>query len=80
VAGVLSISQDSGDKMSPDICMCTGVSCPMAVECYRHLATEDRYQSYFSQPPVVKDEENKLATCEYFWPVEGRKKCKHDSK
>lgn len=36
----------------PDMCMCSGVKCPLAEYCYRHTVTPNPHrQSYFAEPP-----------------------------
>ena len=48
-----------------DITMCTGKDCPLKESCYRYTATPNKFrQSYFLQPPVIKDEE---VNCEMYW-------------
>ena len=47
-----------------DICMCSGMGCPMKDRCWRHLAPASEYQSYFMQVPI--DTHGK---CEYYWEV-----------
>ena len=52
-----------------DITMCTGIGCKNKKNCYRHLATPNKYrQSMFVTPPVKED-----GSCEHFWPIHGEK-------
>jgi hypothetical protein len=49
----------------PDVSMCTGGSCPLRADCYRHTAKPSPYmQTYFLNPPVNAD-----GTCGHFWKV-----------
>lgn len=55
----------------PDICMCTGESCPLRDSCYRYLSEPSEYlQSYFVTPPY---DGNK---CDHFWQVNSEQKVK----
>ena len=47
-----------------DICMCSGMGCPMEDSCWRHLAPVAEYQSYFMQVPI--DTHGK---CKYYQEV-----------
>jgi hypothetical protein len=52
----------------PDITMCrpeiySKEKCPLADTCYRHRATPDKIQSFFTEPPYDKKKKN----CEYYW-------------
>jgi len=49
--------------LMPDIAMCNGDDCPVKKMCWRHVAPESHFQSYFSTPP--HDDEG----CEYFWDI-----------
>jgi len=44
-----------------DITMCSGEGCNMKLNCYRHTANSDKYQSYFVTPPIENGE------CDMFW-------------
>jgi hypothetical protein len=51
-----------------DISMCSGEGCPFKDTCYRHTAPKSLvWQSYFTEPPIIKGEE---ITCEYYWENE----------
>jgi hypothetical protein len=55
----------------PDISMCTGKGCPFKESCYRYTAIPSKYmQSYFFEPPIIKDEE---VTCDYYWETKKEK-------
>ena len=46
----------------PDITMCNGKGCDLALTCYRYTATPSKYmQSYFVESPIENNE------CEYYW-------------
>ena len=46
----------------PDITMCNGQGCELAIACYRYTATPSKYmQSYFVDPPV------KYGDCDEYW-------------
>lgn len=48
-----------------DIMMCSGEDCPFKETCYRYTAPANEYrQSYFTEPPLVKDEE---LSCDHYW-------------
>lgn len=47
-----------------DICMCSGMGCPMKDRCWRHLAPVTEYQSYFTEVPI-----DKHSKCKYYWEV-----------
>lgn len=49
-----------------DITKCKGTGCPWRTKCFRVLAKDFQWQSYFSLPPL--DTETK--TCKYFLPME----------
>ncbi len=44
-----------------DITMCSGEGCELKLECYRHTANREYYQSYFIKPPI------KNGKCDMFW-------------
>ena len=46
-----------------DITMCVGTNCPLKKACYRHTATQSKYQSFFVEIPYEKETEK----CEHFW-------------
>lgn len=46
-----------------DICMCSGLNCPVKENCYRFTAKADEYQTYFLDAPI------KDGKCEYYWGV-----------
>lgn len=51
----------------PDISMCSGGTCPLRLECFRHRARPSSWQSWYSEPPVKED-----GTCRSFmklWDV-----------
>lgn len=54
--------------MSPDISLCIGGLCPLKEKCYRYLAKPSEYQSYFADPPFVKNK------CEYLVKIVKPKK------
>lgn len=48
----------------PDITMCRGTECPKKLQCYRFLATPDKYwQSWFTIVPYSEEEKK----CYHFW-------------
>lgn len=49
----------------PDITMCNGGDCPRKKDCYRHVATPSRFQSYFAKPPFSAED-----GCDYYTPVD----------
>lgn len=51
----------------PDITMCLNDKCQIKNDCYRFMATPDRYQSYSF---FGKDQEEK---CDYFWKMKRSK-------
>ena len=53
--------------MSPDICKCHGDSCLKKESCYRYVAPDSSYQSYFVGTP------DKDGVCTYYWKTEERK-------
>ena len=46
-----------------DIAMCLGGDCPVKENCWRYMAPESRWQSYFQAPPFTEE------GCEYFWDM-----------
>ncbi len=59
-------TDSKGDRVTPDIAMCSGKGCPHKKKCYRYRARPDgRWQTYFSHPPCA----GKRQKCEYFEPL-----------
>lgn len=48
----------------PDITMCRNDQCPMKMNCYRHQAIPNKWQSYTYYSPDARGH------CEAMWPVE----------
>lgn len=51
----------------PDITMCNGKNCNLALTCYRYTATPSSYQYYFTETPIENGE------CEYYWKITTKK-------
>lgn len=56
-----------------DICMCSGLSCPVKEYCYRRTAPVNKYrQSVFADPPIkgygVATSGKTTVHCDYFSP------------
>ena len=50
----------------PDITMCSGNNCPIKHDCYRFVATPDKYmQAIFTTVPYDKKEQ----TCTHYWNI-----------
>lgn len=45
-----------------DTIKCSGVGCSLKNSCYRYLASAERWQSWFSEPPI-----NRHLPCKYYW-------------
>ena len=54
-----------------DITCCSGNGCPLKESCYRFTAPKSLvWQSYFTEPPIIKGEE---ITCNYYWEIKTNK-------
>jgi len=49
-----------------DATKCKGEDCPYKDSCYRYMAKDEMYQSYFAEVPYDKGED----TCPYYWKYE----------
>lgn len=46
-----------------DITKCSGEGCKKKKTCFRFTAPGTGYQSFFTEPPIVKNK------CEYYWKI-----------
>ena len=53
-----------------DITKCEGVGCEAKETCYRYTAKPSRYQSYFTETPIIKTK-GLPDGCDYYWNNKG---------